>query len=364
MCAQSSQSLQRFLRIEPADGQVLSGQETEFNRLMARIEGLRAEITGENAKQEALRKCAVAHLLPAQEKINQSQWLLAQCLDNAALGLGFSTRQQDEIGRCIHLMCKEVLGQDPTHAEAAAMQRRWTPEVAAQPSPSPAPSQPSPAPELDWDQLSADPEALQAYLDQLEAQQQAEAQQAQAHQKKTQAGKSKKAQLHESAALLQTKSVRQVFVGLAKQLHPDTERDPQQRDTKEGLMKEAIQAYERDDLATLLQLEMDWIHRQEALSGIPAPKLEVFLNVLEAQVKELSAQLQKLRNANKGSWLEDYAAVKLEIGIQQIKAQALMMLDYAKALRLTAEELAAEGDKRQVQAFVKDFLEMLDREDG
>lgn len=343
-------ALTRFLRIQPAEGEGLSEVQRAFNQKIQEVETLKSALASERAKQEAIRKAAVQHLIPAQERILTAQWLLAQQLDRAALSMGFSSRQQDEIGDCIHLLCNDILMLHPDDVLAKEMASRWQMQEPVQDEQEFClPEEPAAA-EVDWEKLSQDPDALQAYLDDLERAQEAERMQS------GKTGKKSKQQSHSQAQPeVQTKSIREVFVGLVKKLHPDLEQNPFVRGQKEGLMKEVIVAYEQDDLLTLLQLEADWVFQENRLGDIPENRLKHLLELLQMQVADLQKEYTQLKESFEGSWLEDFLRMKKEPAIQSIKQQAQWMLEYAQELRVMATSFDGPEGKRYVQAFVKAY---------
>ena len=73
---------------------------------------------------------------------------------------------------------------------------------------------------------------------------------------KRQKDKEERQQIEE---LIQTKTIRSIYISLTKALHPDTELDEDLKKEKEELMKMVTSAYEAKDLETLLRLEMEWV---------------------------------------------------------------------------------------------------------
>jgi hypothetical protein len=96
--------------------------------------------------------------------------------------------------------------------------------------------------------------------------------------------------------------LRSVFRRLALALHPDKEQDPTQRATLTAVMKEVTRAYERGDVARLVELERSWL-------SVPPPcepdqdlerKTEVLLQAnqeLRYQLRALNAELKSLRDS-------------------------------------------------------------------
>ena len=96
----------------------------------------------------------------------------------------------------------------------------------------------------------------------------------------------------ELAAKQASQSVREIFRKLASALHPDREPDATQRARKTALMQQANQAYERNDLLTLLsmQLDLEQIDDQH-LAGLSDERLAHYNQVLQAQVQALQHEV-------------------------------------------------------------------------
>lgn len=87
------------------------------------------------------------------------------------------------------------------------------------------------------------------------------------------------------------KSVASIYKQLARALHPDLEQDPIRKAEKETLMKDLTTAYEKDDLHTLLRLELAWIHREESnLDQLSDDKLSIYNEMLKQQCREVETE--------------------------------------------------------------------------
>lgn len=94
------------------------------------------------------------------------------------------------------------------------------------------------------------------------------------------------------AALEASRSVREVFRKLASAIHPDRASDPLERERRTSLMQRANQAYERNDLLTLLslQIEIEQID-PDHLTGVPERRIEHFNQVLKEQLRSLEREV-------------------------------------------------------------------------
>lgn len=83
-------------------------------------------------------------------------------------------------------------------------------------------------------------------------------------------------------------SLTSIYRRLAKVLHPDLEPDPDARERKGQLMQELTAAHGRQDLHALLKLEMEWAHGAgDDVSRLADDALAVYNEALKQQAAEL-----------------------------------------------------------------------------
>jgi len=91
------------------------------------------------------------------------------------------------------------------------------------------------------------------------------------------------------------KGIATIYKQLAKVLHPDLEPDAERRQHKVALMQELTAAYRNNDVHTLLRLELEWIHKEENdLDRLTDEKLAIYNQVLKQQAAELQHALAVL----------------------------------------------------------------------
>jgi hypothetical protein len=115
----------------------------------------------------------------------------------------------------------------------------------------------------------------------------------------------KREELQKQKDELKNKSIRSIYLALAKTLHPDLETDIDLKLEKEELMKKVIIAYDNKDLTTLLKLEMQWIYKEQN-AALSAEKLRVYIEVLREQVNELEIQKYSFYNHPRFQPIFDY----------------------------------------------------------
>ena len=92
-------------------------------------------------------------------------------------------------------------------------------------------------------------------------------------------------------------AIRTIYRQLASALHPDREPDAQERVRKTALMSEVNAAYEKNDLTTLLRLQMQVAQvNPQSTSRLADDKLRAMALLLKEQVAALEDDLDQLQN--------------------------------------------------------------------
>lgn len=86
-----------------------------------------------------------------------------------------------------------------------------------------------------------------------------------------------------------------VYRRLAKEVHPDLERDAAEREKKGRVMQKITAAYARGDLHTLLQLELEWLGGPDGEAARTSDKLRSYTELLKQQATELADEVRSLR---------------------------------------------------------------------
>ena len=86
-----------------------------------------------------------------------------------------------------------------------------------------------------------------------------------------------------------------VYRRLVKELHPDLEPDPAERERKNRIMQSVTAAHTRGDLHALLQLEIEWLDPAADAARLSRDKLQAYTALLKEQATELQAELHSMR---------------------------------------------------------------------
>jgi hypothetical protein len=273
-----------------------------FNRLVGQIQQQRESLAQWQQYELRYHQRLATELQPAQARQREAQRTLVTVLDGL---LGDSTAkprlkkaERRKLVALIQQIADQVLQEAPdaeieaifnrhgdvTHAdlrqaELAEAQAIFGHLVGEDPT------------EGDGHQAQSIDELMQQAAERLAAQ--AHAQQAAQAQQAPRGRQAEAArQRQEDAAKQASQSVREVFRKLASLLHPDRETDAVERARKTELMQQANQAYQADDLLTLLTLQLqteqiDSLH----LAGLPDARLNHYNQVLREQLAALQQKL-------------------------------------------------------------------------
>ncbi|EIP99395.1 hypothetical protein OpiT1DRAFT_03911 [Opitutaceae bacterium TAV1] len=312
------------LKIVGRTGQKLGKAQRAFNRLVARVEGLRREMAAESARLDAALTFYTGELHPLIRREAEARKALARLmfpfLKKARPPLG---KRQKEALR--DLVCDQlrsigeveggladkdlqeifasVAGQTVEEAkrEAFAEAREGMEEFLD-----------DMGVDVDWTGFSADmsPEEAARFQRELyEKMQQAaeagngpgragnrDARQGAGDRPRRKTKKDLEREERERAMEeARTRSIGSIYKQLARALHPDLERDEERKAEKETLMKELTSAYKAGDLHTLLRLELEWIHREEDHTArLTDEKLAIYNEVLKEQVATLEQEFYSL----------------------------------------------------------------------
>jgi hypothetical protein len=354
------------LAITPKEEIPLTKNQKEFNRLTAKIEKLRKEIVKESDFYELLFATAAEHLVPADEAEARAQMALATTLDALLSKSKFQMGAKRDIRACIQDLCSKAFQiVSPTAEEKALYDRnaKFTYDEEIQ-------FQQDQQKELlefmmkeaydmdvDVDQLN-DPEQFHKFKEIFEERAQRGPSAGQRKESKTQEKARLAREAKEKAAEeLKAKSVRSIYISLAKLVHPDTETDVLQRAVKEEEMKKLSAAYEAKDLPTLLRMEMEWMNKQaDHLGDIADEKLKLYVKVLQDQVDELETEKYLIGADPRFAPVREFAWGSKEDSIKRIVNRAKKIMKAAGNFDKIRNNLSQPESTKELNTFVKGYL--------
>lgn len=152
-----------------------------------------------------------------------------------------------------------------------------------------------------------------------------------------------KEELEKQKAALKNKSIRSIYVALAKILHPDTEQNEALKIEKEEMMKLVTVAYENKDLMQLLQLETLWMRKHdENINSLDVSTLNAYIHLLTDQVNELEAELRMLYMNPAYSAVHDFGLQDIQSATREIKYEGIRYKEMSKKMQADIHQLEIE----------------------
>jgi hypothetical protein len=280
--ADKSPRAESNLVVRPQPGRKLSREQQRFNTLLDRVPELEQAIAAERARLERLLAHYQDILAPLHRKMAERQIALAHAVSTAAAELKLPERRKAPVRRMILDLCDVADAYVTFDEPTLALYADWLdPDLARRRKESKKRSATE-----QWEEPAA-PEEDPIDLEEIFARVRREfGMEDPADRYGSPTGSDRKEELTR-------KSVRSVYLSLAKVLHPDAVTDPEEKSVREAFMKKAALAYHDGDLVTLLKLELQWVTSGAAShSAASAAAVRVYLPALRQQVAELEHQLR------------------------------------------------------------------------
>ena len=351
----------------PTDDAPLSATQQRYNALLARLEALSAQVERLQAWSDQHRHAHVQALYQAAQQTRVLRQSLLVFLHEQLQGDTLTAQQQ----RMARAQVRNLIGQlspisepqlqsladlyradedEEELAQEQAMQaQRLREQIEAalgQPIHNPGQYQ--------------TPEAMMAAgMRQWQRQQQAdEARKAAKRAARKERKAMSKPAAHQQAQAQQAdarSAIRTIFRQLASALHPDREPDAQERTRKTALMSEVNAAYEKNDLATLLRLQIQAALPGSGASRLLDDKLAGMCLLLKEQVTALEDDLEQLQ-----THLTRELCVPVHAQLSEVAmTQALQRLQAEH--KHVADSLAADLQRIQNTAELKRWLKAQNR---
>lgn len=170
--------------------------------------------------------------------------------------------------------------------------------------------------------------------------------------------KMSKAEMNQKLQEEQTlKSMREIYLELVKELHPDREMDETLRALKEERMKQLTEAYKQKDLASLLMMQINWLQEESAKNPQAQTDdvLKRFNKLLRAQLDRLDEEFHLMCMAplpgveNAYSELRDVPLKDIDLHLKALLFQQEKLLESAKEYMQSVSTLTG------MRAFLKKY---------
>lgn len=167
-----------------------------------------------------------------------------------------------------------------------------------------------------------------------------------------------KAEMNQKLQEEQTlKSMREIYLELVKELHPDREMDETLRALKEERMKQLTEAYKQKDLASLLMMQINWLQEESAKNPQAQTDdvLKRFNKLLRAQLDRLEEEFHLMCMAplpgveNAYSELRDVPLKDIDLHLKALLFQQEKLLESVKEYMQSVSTLTG------IRAFLKKF---------
>jgi hypothetical protein len=354
----------QIVHIPSAGSAALSKEQKAFNRLTKRISTLEGEVNSFREAADRLRQRVQNEYRPLQAQHDDQRAALVRVLDYAFDTYKLTKAERAKITDLITHGCYDLL--DKGHADLEPIFDKYdpplSPEEAADAQVAEQMKKLFEAQygiQFDPEADVSTPEKFQAYVARHLAEQEAEfaQQEAQAAERRAKRKKTPKQQAAEdkkkAEAQHTTKTVRALYMDLVKTLHPDREPDETEKARKTELLKQVTTAYERNELLTLLRLQLE-LQRidQSHLENLAESQLRYYNQLLREQARELEDSLQNEQmdlSAFTGQpWYMLTHPASLDRDFERQQTQLT-----AKIKQLAAEVLAFEHDPQALKSFLK-----------
>jgi hypothetical protein len=151
-----------------------------------------------------------------------------------------------------------------------------------------------------------------------------------------------------------SQSIREVYRKLASALHPDRESDPQERERKTALMQRVNQAYEKNNLLQLLELQLELEHiDQSAINNLSEDRLKHYNKVLKEQLAELELEIEHVRGRFRAQFgIPPFVTLSPAALIDDL---ARDIVGTEQSVALLEKELLALEDVKHLKAWIKEI---------
>jgi len=340
----------------------LSKGQKAFNTLIKQIEKRRARLSAWEAAMPAFHRKYVSDFAPLEQTSTDLRTKLVHRLDQAYAQKGLTKSERRTIAELISDLAGELVAQsdDP---ELKSIYNRYSEsdfdsEAAAELDDMKSALEAMLGVELGDDvDMSSPEDVLQrahAQMEQLQAQDALENQTREARRakrKKTPRQLAAEAREQVEQAELSL-SIREVYRKLASALHPDRETDPQERERKTTLMQRANQAYSKNSLLQLLELQLELEHiDQSAINNIGEDRLKHYNKILKEQVGELDHEILHVEDGFKHSYgIPPFIEVSPGTIMRNLAADIFSLQESLHALE---HDLLVFDDVKQLKGWLK-----------
>lgn len=347
-----------IVRIGGLESSEMSPDQKKFNRLAKKVEKLRLDIEAQARSFDAILGYWAVELAPRRAAMAAELEALAMAVDGKATGYKFGVRQKEKTGDFILDLLDQASSLATLSEEAESAYDRWFEAVKDEETEDDDSAEiefigemlnSNFGVELPEEVIRQGPEAVSAFISEAQAAKRA----SRGSGGKKGAARMEREEREKAAREMEMKSLRSLYLSLAKVLHPDAERDESAKAEKEAVMKRVTAAYEAQDLHSLLKIEMEWIADESSHLGTVSEKtLKNYLVTLESQARDLQDELGALRFSDR------YGHINAYLGGDFEKARFLIDRDKG-SVEMSIEEIKQAESAFAAVTLKKEFLELI-----
>jgi len=147
-------------------------------------------------------------------------------------------------------------------------------------------------------------------------------------------------------------SIREIYRKLASAIHPDRETDPREHARKTTLMQRANQAYEKNNLLQLLELQLELEHiDQSAINNISEHRLKHYNKILKEQLIDLDHEIMRVEDSFRAQFgLDPFDDLSPQTIMRDL---AVEIVSARRTIRALQKDLLAIEDTKTLKAWLK-----------
>lgn len=345
-----------IIKIVSKDKKPLTKNQSLFNKLTKKIEELEREIIEEDANLNKLLTLFSKKARPLIEENANLRIKTSMFLAETTSKVKYTKKQSENVSDVIVYLCNDAFRFIVPNEEQEKFYDSWSKttyqdELKEQSNETKEDlsdfMKNTFGLDIDLKDLGDDPEDFMKFQEKLK-------EQFEKPKKKTKKQIQKEAEI-EAEEEIKNKSIRSIYITLAKILHPDSEIDKKLKEEKEELMKKVTSAYDNKDLPTLLKLEMEWVYNQtQNLDKLSDSKLKIYISALKEQVAELEMEKHSIRLNPRFSDIQDiYDESEIKVLVREQNKNLKLFENILKSF----EE---SYDKKEILKFVNDYIEEIE----
>jgi hypothetical protein len=149
-------------------------------------------------------------------------------------------------------------------------------------------------------------------------------------------------------------SIREVYRKLASALHPDREPDPEERLRKTALMQRVNQAYDKNNLLLLLELQLELEHiDQSVVNNLSDDRLKHYNSILKEQLRELDQEMWHVEARFRHTYgIPPFVDLSPDTVVSNLAAD---IAELQQTMRNIEDDLFAFEDVKKLKSWLKDM---------